>query len=449
MGSEHSLFHLPILFNMKTNKFLYIIAIMMLVLAACQKESIVRQRTKPQLVLGVADSLRLKNSLLKFSRDTVYVLATNLNIGADQNWQIEAGTLVKVNKSISIIINIGARVEAKGTVTDPIIFTSSAEKGNAGNVNGTVNNWNGITINGSTSMAVFNFVRIEFAGAQQAAFLINGTGNETSINHVQVSYSNNGSFEFRGGSINAANLVSYGAFGTDFNLTNGYRGMLQNLLAYRLPYFITTAGSVAGLLVQGNNTFPVISNLTVIGPDKQLNTERGYYDSVTSVGNRRVAAFLVTANSKFHVANSVLMGFPATGFHMDNRASAISLQNGESSFTYSLVQCSDSNRAFYLSKNIYPPFTSVDFKDFALRPSFNNQLLYNFEAFQLTDPFNYDLAPDPLPKANSPVLLPSNYDSTAFRNPFFKKLNYRGALGTDNWLKSWTNFIPLQTNYNN
>lgn len=445
MGKEHSLFPLPTPFNMTNNNFFYVIVITILLLMACQKESIIRQRSKPQLVLGIADSMRLKSPLLRFSNDTVYVLAANINISSDQNWLIEAGTVIKVDKNISIIINIGGRVEAKGTSTNPIIFTSSAEKGSAGNGN----NWNGIIINGSTNMAVFNFIRIEFAGAQQSAFLINGTGNETSIDHVQVSYSNSSSFEFRGGTVNAANLVSYGASGVDFNLTNGYRGMLQNLLAYRLPYFITVNGSVAGLLMQGNNTFPVISNLSVIGPDLQLNTLRGYIDTLTDFDGRRVTALLVTGNARFHLANSVFMGFPATGFYMDNRQSAISLQSRESSFTHSLVQCNDTNRAFYLGKNVYPPFTSQDFKGFVLQPSFNNQLLYSFSAFRLTDPFNYDVAPNPLPKTNSPVLVPSNYDSVAFQNPFFKKLNYRGALGADNWMQGWTNFLPLQTNYNN
>jgi hypothetical protein len=445
MGNEPIPFHLPILFNMKTNRFTSLIAVAILVFGACQKESIVRKRSKPQLVLGEADSLRLKSPLIRFRKDTVYVLATNLNIVADQNWQVEAGTLIKVNSNISININIGGRVEAKGTASDPIVFTSSAEKGSAG----VGNNWNGIAINGSTSMAVFNYIRIEFAGAQRSAFLINGTGNETSLDHVQVSYSNNGSFEFRGGTINAANLVSYGANGSDFNINNGYKGMMQNLLAYRLPYFIATNGLVAGLLVQGNNTFPVISNLTVIGPDLQQNTLREYVDTPIAFGGSRVAALLVTANAKFHLANAAFMGFPGTGFSINNKESAISLQNGESSFTYSLVQCNDSNRAFYLAKNTYPPFTSVDFKGFALRPSFNNQLLYSIAAFQLSDPFNYELAPDPLPRAGSPVLVPANYDSTAFTNSFFKKLSYRGALGTDSWMKNWTNFLPLQTNYNN
>jgi hypothetical protein len=431
---------------MKVTKLLLAIMVMaILILGSCKKESIVRERAKPELILGVADSLRLKSTFLQFRKDTVYLLATNLNISSGQNWQVEAGTLVKVNKDISININAGGRVEAKGTATEPIVFTSSAEKGSAG----FGNNWNGIVINGSTSTAVFNFVRIEFAGAQRPAFVLNGVNNEASINHIQVSYANNASFEFRGGTVNANNLVSYGASGTDFTINNGYKGMLQNLLAYRLPYFISTGVSVSGLLLQGNNTFPMISNLSVIGPDRQPSTAIGYSDTTVGFGGRRVAALLVTGNAKFSIANSIFMGFPATGFYMDSKGSGISLQSNESSFIYSMVQCNDSNRVFYLPNNIFPPFTSADFKGFALQPSFNNQLLYSFSAFELTDPFNYDVAPNPFPKSNSPVLVPSNYDSLAFKNPFFKKQNYRGALGTDNWMQGWTNFLPLRTNYNN
>jgi hypothetical protein len=83
-----------------------------------------------------------------------------------------------------------------------------------------------------------------------------------------------------------------------------------------------------------------------------------------------------------------------------------------------------------------------------LGPSFNNEIFLSSDPFMLTDPFNYDVHPDPLPKTGSPLLNGANFDSL-FNDAFFQKVNYRGAIGTDNWLKDWTNFLPLQTNYNN
>jgi len=48
----------------------------------------------------------------------------------------------------------------------------------------------------------------------------------------------------------------------------------------------------------------------------------------------------------------------------------------------------------------------------------------------------------------SPVLTGANFEETPFSDPFFNKVSYVGALGTDNWLKDWTNFMPLRTRYN-
>jgi hypothetical protein len=66
----------------------------------------------------------------------------------------------------------------------------------------------------------------------------------------------------------------------------------------------------------------------------------------------------------------------------------------------------------------------------------------------LTDPFNYNVRPDPYPRTGSPLLSGANFDAP-FNDAFFNKVDYRGALGSDKWMASWTNFLPLQTNYNN
>ena len=66
-----------------------------------------------------------------------------------------------------------------------------------------------------------------------------------------------------------------------------------------------------------------------------------------------------------------------------------------------------------------------------------------------TNPYDYDNGPDAMPKTASLLLSGANFDGSIFSDPFFKKVNYRGALGSDNWMQGWTNFNPLRTNYNN
>jgi hypothetical protein len=324
--------------------------------------------------------------------------------------------------------------------------------------------WYGISITGAAGISSgnLNFVRIEFAGGYQgipgeAALNLTNVDRLTTIKNVQVSYSyESPSFGFSGGTCTASNLVSYASYVTDFNIADGYIGGLQNLLALRHPYFGPKAGtgtSMTGMLISGRETFVAVSNLSIIGPDVQSGTIPKYYDTISigpfgSVTGSSVAALLVKGG-KFHIRNSAFAGFPKGGFYMDETNSAYSLNTDESEFTYSFVECDDPYRAFFLPLNVYKPYTSNDFKEFLLRPVYNNQLLDNFTSLGFTDPFNYDVNPNPLPKAGSPLLTGANFDGTLFSNPFFDKVTYRGAVGTDNWMQGWTNFIPLQTDYNN
>ena len=63
------------------------------------------------------------------------------------------------------------------------------------------------------------------------------------------------------------------------------------------------------------------------------------------------------------------------------------------------------------------------------------------------EPFNY-ANPNLLATDASALLTGANFDSADFINTFFTKTTYRGAIGTDNWLQGWTNFTPLNTDYN-
>lgn len=459
----HCPFHT--LFDMKRNTryYLFIIAI----LIGCKKESVFRDRALTEVTIAAGDS-RLAGQLIHFSKDTVYILQTNLTRDSGQTLSIDAGTLIKVADRLSITINPGASIEAKGTATEPVVFTSSAETGAAGPVlvGATYNGdhfWFGIRIYGNDlglSSGTLSYVRIEFAGkdvfsSELGSLLLNQVNKETIIDHIQVSYSySTCSFEFSGGDVNAENLVSYASGGTDFYIHQGYKGMLQHLLGYRLPYFPLSTDpnlsiTLAGLLLEDSETFPVISNLTILGPGLQRNLSPSYTKSdVDRYGKSRVAGLITTGGSKFHIGNSVFLQFPKGGWFLDDLATGNSIIDRESDFTHSIVHSNDSARAFYLKPGSVLSYTSEDFRNFMLDPVLGNQVFADADDFMLTDPYNYNVNPDPLPKTGSPLLTGAGFDGI-FSDPFFKKVDYRGALGGDNWMKGWTNFIPLQTSYNN
>jgi hypothetical protein len=449
---------------MKNNKIaFYLLLLLTAGSFGCKKDSPFIHRHLPETTINGNDP-RLSSDNIHLSKDTVYILAAYLGRDSGQTLSIEAGTLIKVKDRLAIIINPGATIEAKGTASDPIVFTSFAYEGSPGAItsDGSYSDhyWSGIRIYGNSAGAspagsgTMSYVRIEFAGGDASAIawpglLLQNVTHETTLENIQVSYSYaNPSFEFSGGDCNARNLVSYGSGNSDFYLHQGYKGMLQDLLAYRLPYFplYYNPFNFAGMLISEAATEPLISNLSVIGPDQQNGTTLTYTQSFIKDGI--IASLITTGGCKFHIRNSAMSGFPRQGWALDNNATATSLVNGTSDLTYSILHCDDSSKTFYLKPGTYGGNTSADFKNFMLQSQFSNQQFLTTNEFALTDPYNYNKYPNPLPKTGSPLLNGANFDSP-FSDAFFQKVNYLGAIGTDNWLKGWTNFLPLQTNYNN
>jgi len=417
----------------------------------CKKASVFVDRRLPEATIDAADP-RLRSKEIHLSKDTAYLLGTDLIRDSGQTLTIEAGTLIKAMDKVSISILAGATIEARGTVTSPIVFTSSAAMGSAGLAvigasYGTDHYWQGISIYGSDAgSGVLSYIRIEFAGGNYngstlPALLLQNVSRATTLENIQVSYTYaNNAFEFNGGDCNARNLVSYAAANKDFYLHQGYKGMLQNLLAYRHPYFPASNLSFSSVYISDASTSPLISNLTILGP-AATGRSVAYTQPAT-------AGLIVTDKAGSRIRNTVLLGFPRQAWYLDNAAVADSIINGKCDLGFSFVQCDDTMRAFYLKPGTYGAGTSDDFKHFMLQPALGNQLFSSADPFMLADPFNYNVSPDPTPHANSPLLQGANFD-TPFDDPFFKKVNYRGAVGSESWLKEWTNFLPLQTNYNN
>lgn len=462
---------MPILQNQNKNKFYFLPLLIVLttLIVGCKKSSEFQQKAKPELTLYPGDA-RLLSQTLHLYKDTVYILAVNLERDSGQSLVIDAGTLIKVNNKLSITLKPGSTIEAKGTSDEPIVFTSSAARGGAGAGSGTVGGerwWYGIRIygNGKTKSGTFTYIRVEFAGGNEnfsnlPSLLFKNVTNETDIHDIQVSYSfKTSSFEFSGGNCNARNLLSYACGSTDFFINEGYTGMMQNLIAYRHPYFPSGRDffpiqHLGGVVITGNGTFPTISNLTVIGPGQQRGTfgDLGVYSDTVAVGgfnSRRVSSLVVTSGAKFRIRNSILLGFPKGGFYLDDRNSALSLESKESEFSYSTIHSEDTARVFFLPLNLFPGISSKDFKALMLQPVFRNEIYTSSSAFMLTDPYDYDVTPDLMPKTGAPILSNADFSGTFFSNAFFNKVNHRGSLGATNWLQNWTNFTPLQTDYNN
>jgi hypothetical protein len=434
-------------------------------MTACQKQENIKSAVvKPEKPLRgyFGNNVTNRVKTVRLYKDTVYVLSEFFVREAGEQLVIDEGTLIKVNtggSQVGITIQPGGIIIANGNAANPIVFTSDEQQGNQ------QANWGGIIIQGNSvnnssnpagdptdQSGTLNYVRIEFAG-----LVLNSVGSRTTVENVQVSYcSGQPSFEINGGTFNARNLVSFACGGpADFYFTRGYTGKMQNVLAYRHPYFGKTGinppyNTVSGVFIENNDnnstatpyTHPVISNLTVIGPNGQNGSTPAYSDT----SSLKSGALVTTGNAFFSIRNSALFGFPAAGWYLDDALTGQNVQSSDAYLMHSIVQCQDSTRAFYLRTGVVPPYTKEDFRAFELDPRFHNRLYFSVSSFQLPDPFYYD-KPGLLPKDNSPLLSGANFDSPEFSS-YFNKVTYIGALGKENWLAGWTNFIPLKTNYN-
>ena len=85
------------------------------------------------------------------------------------------------------------------------------------------------------------YVSIEFPGYPFTAnneingLTLGAVGRGTTLEHIQVSYSDDDAFEFFGGTVNAKYLIAYKSRDDDFDTDFGYTGKIQFGVVYRDP----------------------------------------------------------------------------------------------------------------------------------------------------------------------------------------------------------------------
>ncbi len=284
-----------------------------------------------------------------------YLLKGYVYVTAGATLTIDSGVIIKGDKDSkgALIIERGAQIKAMGSVNHPIVFTSNQPAGSR-----SYGDWGGVILCGKAPVnwnagqaqveggprsfyggtdandnsGEMHYVRIEFAGI---AFSPNnevngltfcGVGAGTQIDHIQVSYSGDDSYEWFGGSVNAKYLVAFAGWDDDFDTDNGYVGKNQFVVGLRDPYAADQSGSKAfesdsyqsgtasGLSGDTSHiTKPIFSNCTIIGP--LVSPTSTAYDP------QFVAAAHIRRGSGISILNSILAGYPA-GVLIDESSSS-------------------------------------------------------------------------------------------------------------------------------
>lgn len=291
-----------------------------------------------------------------------YLLKGWVYIADGSTLTIEPGTIIKGDKETkaALIAEPGGKLIAKGTQTSPIVFTSeqaagSRKPGDWGGVIlcGKAPNNNGVlnqqieggprTKHGGTdkndNSGDLEYVRIEFAGYPfQKDQEINGltfgsVGAGTTIDHVQVSYSNDDSYEWFGGTVQCKHLIAYRSWDDDFDTDNGFSGSLTYGLSVRDSKIAD--GSQSNGFESDNNaggttaepyTTADFSYITLLGPktfDANFKNEKDYItgggmnpQNGSSMGLFQ-AAMHIRRNSRLNVSKTLAIGWPI-GMILDN-----------------------------------------------------------------------------------------------------------------------------------
>jgi hypothetical protein len=397
-----------------------------------------------------------------------YVYVTN-----NATITIDPGTKIVSNRDSAgvFVVYRTAKIDAQGTADKPIVFTSGETSPAPGDLGGVVLvgqarvNGNHAVLEGGVDPAysvfggtndadnsgTLKYVRIEYAGKavnpgdEVNGLSLYGVGSGTTIDYVQIVRGLDDAFEFFGGTVNAKHLVAYNCADDDFDMDDGFRGMIQFAVSVKDPAFTDNKGTTGDisnnfevdnvnpsngfLWTKTPTTFPVLSNFTAVGPNNATGTSPDYgYNMRWRRG------------CKFILANSIVLGGQKAGLDIDDDSTASYYAKDTSRFYNSFL--SSYGQLTKVDKQVLnPPVLDAIALATLITTRDGSILSADPATIKLTDPFN-NAAPDLKPAAGSPALLAaSKFDFGALSNEFFEHVTYIGAFdGTNDWTSGWAVF---------
>jgi len=385
--------------------------------------------------------------------DVAYILDGWVYVKDGATLTIDPGTIIKgkTGTKASLIIERGGKIMAQGTADKPIVFTSEKAAGSRA-----AGDWGGIIVCGKAKInptggeaeieggvgskyggtddndnsGVLKYVRIEFAGYAFATdkeingLTLGGVGKGTIIDYVQVSYSNDDSFEWFGGTLNCSHLIAFSGLDDEFDTDYGFSGNVQFAVGLRNPEVADISKSNG---FESDNdgtgstnspvTNPKFANVSLFGPKATL----------TSTSNSLFqAAMHLRRKTALEVYNSVFAGWPKGILMADSKGNAGNIQ---------VKGCVLSGINDVYSGN------AAGEEAFFTDASRSNRVITENTGLMVTNPFNLS-APNFIPQTDSPLLtgavtLPTGLVPT----------DYVGAFKTTDWTAGWANWTPKVTVY--
>tara|TARA_R110001583_G_C5654011_1_gene409020 strand:- start:127 stop:1314 length:1188 start_codon:yes stop_codon:yes gene_type:complete len=229
-----------------------------------------------------------------------YILDGALVVKDGFTLTIAAGATFKARPGgtdVYLAVEQGAKMDAIGTATSPIVFTSGSGNPRSGD-------WGGILIigkapisgGGTATTEVVNFtfggtdaadnsgtlsyVSVLYTGARINSdkefngFTFYGVGSGTTVNNIASLYGDDDAVEFFGGTVNVTNLLVVNAKDDMFDWTQGYTGTIDNAYGIRELGYNDVSSDPRGMEGDGNfdglsptqsgQSNPTLKNITIV-----------------------------------------------------------------------------------------------------------------------------------------------------------------------------------------
>ena len=279
-----------------------------------------------------------------------YSLESALIVPEGFTLTINPGVVVRASTGSDVYVAVlqGGTINAEGTSSNPIVFTSNSATPNPGD-------WGGLivlgrapinsVVNGGSSTSeigqlpyggtdaaddsgIIRYVRIEYSGgaadaaSENNGFSFYGVGNSTTIEFIQAFEGADDGVEFFGGTVNASNVSVVGSQDDSIDWTEGFTGTLTDVyVEHRQSHDKGIEGDGFNTDI-GNNSNPVfwsaptINNLTIVGLGSSNETE----------------AIRLRAGTRAVFTNVLIDGFEEA-YDLDDDETGVGVLNGDTSVT--------------------------------------------------------------------------------------------------------------------
>ena len=409
-----------------------------------------------------------------------YFLSGFVYVKNNATLTIEPGTIIKgvSGSKGTLIIERGSKLMAQGTAAKPIIFTSDKPVGQRA-----AGDWGGVVLCGkattnkhdsgtgvgvaeggigslyggiddSDNSGTLQYVRIEFPGiplTSTANSEINGLtmyscGTGTIIDHIQVSFSGDDSYEWFGGTVNCKYLVAIRGLDDEYDTDNGFRGHIQFILGIRDPNISDQSGSNgfesdndADGSVLTPITKPIFTNATLLGPLCSTSTLPANHLFKRAMHIRR--------SSQLCVYNSLFVGWPKGLLIDGTTGNSPTMASNNSQQIEKCILAGMQANFEVASGTPVTPYTLAEEQTY-----FEDATRGNIDNLTVTDIIGSTLltltSPGVMPAAGASFLTGALFTNSNLGSSFFTQVAYKGAFGTTNWTSGWCNFDPQNAVYN-